>query len=141
MASAVVLCFRQPFISNEGVFVPHCTLAKGSRKEGSSGEIAKRELVITTLTRVQKHDRHGAQPTRAPRPPPCAVPHASLARQSTPMRSPFSVHNDNVSIESPMCMKLHPFPPPTPEDADEPPPPPPPPATVTDETTSDSVEV
>ena len=67
------------------------------------------------------------------------------ARQATPMRSPLSLHNENVALTgSPMGVKLHPFPPPTPtdtDDADEPPPPPPP-ATVTNETTSDhQVEV
>ena len=63
------------------------------------------------------------------------------------MRSPLSLHNENVAPpESPMGVKLYPFPPPTPTDADEAddadgPPPPPPPATVINETTSDPVEV
>ena len=63
------------------------------------------------------------------------------------MRSPLSLHNENVApTESPMGVKLYPFPPPTPTDADDAddadePPPPPPPATVINETTSDPVEV
>jgi len=61
---------------------------------------------------------------------------------ATPMRSPLSLHNENVApIESPMSIKLHyPSQLPTSEDTDAPPPPPPPPATVTDEIASDPVE-
>ena len=69
-----------------------------------------------------------------------------LTRQATPMRSPLSLHNENVApTESPMGVKLYPFPPPTPTDANDAdadePPPPPPPATVINETTFDPVEV
>ena len=67
------------------------------------------------------------------------------ARQATPMRSPLSLHNENVALTgSPAGVKLHPFPPPTPTDADDAdePPPPPPPANVTNEATADhQVEV